>query len=181
MASAFAHAISAVAIGKGFTTKGLDRRFWLLGIVCAIIPDADVVGFFYGIEYESFWGHRGFTHSFVFAALLAGAVLLLFYRNETYSRLKWIGLWLYFFLTTASHAVLDAMTSGGRGVAFFSPFDNERYFLPFRPIKVSPIGIEKFFSEWGMKVVLSELLWVFLPCMVFIMAMYWLKKAFTHH
>jgi hypothetical protein len=26
------------------------------------------------------------------------------------------------------------MTNGGLGVAFFSPFDNGRYFLPWRPI-----------------------------------------------
>jgi hypothetical protein len=37
------------------------------------------------------------------------------------------------FLATASHGVLDATTNGGLGVAFFSPFDNRRYFLPWRP------------------------------------------------
>jgi len=38
------------------------------------------------------------------------------------------------------------MTKGGLGVAFFSPFDNSRYFLPWRPIRVSPIAIHRFFS-----------------------------------
>jgi inner membrane protein len=45
----------------------------------------------------------------------------------------------------ASHGILDAMTDGGLGVAFFSPFDDTRCFFPFRPIKVSPIGLS-FFS-----------------------------------
>ena len=31
---------------------------------------------------------------------------------------------------------------GGLGVAFFSPFSNARYFLPWRPIRVAP-GIEE--------------------------------------
>src|SRR5215831_7502105 len=47
-------------------------------------------------------------------------------------------LFAYLFLATASHGVLDAMTNGGLGVAFFSPFDTTRYFLPWRPIRVSP-------------------------------------------
>jgi inner membrane protein len=55
-------------------------------------------------------------------------------------------LFTYLFLATASHGVLDAMTDGGLGVAFFSPFDNRRYFLPWRPIVVSPISIARFFS-----------------------------------
>ncbi len=50
-----------------------------------------------------------------------------------------------------SHGVLDAMTTGGEGVAFFAPFDNSRYFLPWREIKVSPIGAAKFLATGGYK------------------------------
>jgi inner membrane protein len=63
------------------------------------------------------------------------------------------------------------MTSGGLGVAFFSPWDNTRYFLPWRPIKVSPIGIENFFSEWGWKVIKSELVWIGLSAIIYIIIM----------
>ena len=73
---------------------------------------------------------------------------------------------LYFFLATVSHGLLDALTNGGLGVAFFSPFDTTRYFFPFRPIQVSPIGAH-FFSARGISVVQSELLWVWLPCVAF--------------
>jgi inner membrane protein len=55
------------------------------------------------------------------------------------------------------------MTNGGLGVAFFAPFQNDRYFFPWRPIQVSPIGVASFFSEWGLRVVRSELQWVWLP------------------
>lgn len=86
-------------------------------------------------------------------------------------------MWLYLFLATASHALLDAMTTGGKGVAFFSPFDNARYFLPWRPIQVSPIGVEKFFSNRGLRVLESELLWVFLPSLVLILVFHFAYKA----
>jgi inner membrane protein len=55
------------------------------------------------------------------------------------------------------------MTDGGLGVAFFSPFDNHRYFLPWRPIHVSPIGFERFFTTRGLVVFESEFLWIWLP------------------
>ena len=66
---------------------------------------------------------------------------------------------------TASHGMLDAMTDGGRGIAFFAPFDDTRYFLPFRPIKVSPIGIA-FLSTRGLTVLWSEFLWVWIPATI---------------
>jgi inner membrane protein len=57
------------------------------------------------------------------------------------------------------------MTTGGLGVAFFSPFSNTRYFFPWRPIAVSPIGA-RFFSPRGFAVLLSEALWVWTPMLV---------------
>jgi inner membrane protein len=69
-------------------------------------------------------------------------------------------LWFYLFAATASHGLLDAMTDGGSGVAFFSPFENSRYFFPFTPIRVAPIGITRFFTARGLEVLRSELLWV---------------------
>ena len=77
-------------------------------------------------------------------------------------------LWLYVFLATASHGLLDALTNGGPGVAFFAPFDDTRYFFAFRPIVVSPIGIRPFFSAWGARVIVSEVGWIWLPALVFV-------------
>lgn len=179
MASAFSHAIASVAIGKLTFIKKVDWKFWALGAFCAVVPDADAIGFKFGVPYESFWGHRGFTHSFVFAALLALAINLLFYREEKINTGRWWGLFAFFFLATASHPVLDAMTTGGLGVAFFSPFDNTRYFFPFRPIQVSPIGVAKFFSEWGWRVIKSEFIWVWIPSFVLIGASALVKRLFA--
>jgi inner membrane protein len=71
-------------------------------------------------------------------------------------------LWAWFAVVTASHGILDALTNGGRGIAFFAPFSNHRYFFPWRPIQVSPIGVG-FFSARGLRALASESLWIWLP------------------
>ena len=167
MASVFSHAVAALGIGACFYKPEIPKRMWMVGAICAAIPDADVIGFAFGTRYEDFWGHRGFTHSLAFAAVLATAVVLVGFRHAR-PDLNRLTLWLYFFLATASHGLLDAMTDGGLGVAFFAPFDNHRYFLPWRPIRVSPIGISRFFTHRGVAVMQSELLWIWLPSGVLI-------------
>jgi len=168
LASAFSHALVAFAIGKTYSKTFTSTKFILLGVICSILPDADVLAFKFGIPYEHLFGHRGFTHSIFFAAILAIAVNLCFYRKIKFSSKAWWLLFLYFFLATISHAILDAMTSGGKGVAFFAPFENSRYFFPWRPIQVSPIGVSNFLSEWGLRVIKSEIIWIGIPCIVYI-------------
>ena len=81
---------------------------------------------------------------------------------KKFSRHWWslVGL---FFLVTVSHGILDAMTDGGLGVAFFSPFDTTRYFFLWRPIRVSPIGVGRIFSAQGAAIMASEMEYVWLP------------------
>src|SRR5213082_2761367 len=159
MASAFTHAFFAAAMGKVYTARRRPARFWLLSMLCAVLPDADALGLAFGVPFDSMFGHRGLTHSLAFALALAFAVVALFFRDAPDRR----ALVLFFFLVTASHGALDALTNGGPGVAFFAPFSGARYFFPFRPIVVSPIGIGSFFSDRGLAVIKSELLWVWLP------------------
>jgi inner membrane protein len=175
VASAFSHTAAALAIGACFYRQGIPKRVWPIGALCSVIPDLDVIGFRFGIHYGDFWGHRGFTHSLVFAALLASAALLLgFPRGAAgFGRLS---LWICFFLATASHGLLDAMTDGGLGVAFFSPLDNRRYFLPWTPIRVSPIGVGRFFSAPGLAILESELLWIWLPAVLVVLAVWFVRR-----
>ena len=133
-------------------------RFWCQIIVCGILPDIDSLGFHLGIPYSSFWGHRGITHSLAFAAVLAICLATGFSRTL---RPPWM-LALLLFFVTATHGLLDAMTDGGLGVAFLSPFDLQRYFLPWRPIHVSPMGVGRFFSARGLRILWSEIVWVWL-------------------
>jgi inner membrane protein len=135
-----------------------------LSMALAAAPDLDILAFWLGIPYGSFFGHRGFFHS-LFCALVIGLVVALL-TFQVFG-LPWWQLWGYLFLVTASHGILDGFTNGGMGIAFFSPFDTGRYFFAWQPIEVSPIGLA-FFSKWGVRVLISELLWVWLPllCLV---------------
>lgn len=166
MASAFSHAVAAVSVGTCFYRPQIAKRVWVAAILCSVSPDLDVIGFRFGIRYADFWGHRGFTHSLLFAAVLAGVVAGILFRYGT-SGIGKFSLFAYLFLATASHGVLDAMTNGGLGVAFFSPFDETRYFLPWRPVRVSPIAVTAFFTSRGFAIIQSELLWIWLPAIVF--------------
>jgi len=178
VASLFSHAVAALSIGACFYRPGTPRRVWTIGMLCSVIPDVDVVGFRFGIRYGDFWGHRGFTHSLGFAALLAGAIVALGFREAT-PGLNHLSLWAYFFLATASHGLLDAMTDGGLGIAFFSPFDNHRYFLPWTPIRVSPIGAGRFLSDRGVAVLQSELVWIWMPAVLFAAGVWFIRRRCT--
>jgi inner membrane protein len=175
VASAFTHAIAGLAIGTAFQPRETPARYWVLGATFAAIPDLDGVGFWMGVPYESVLGHRGFTHSLTFAALLATVGLLAF--RDPALRAERPRLWTYLFLAMASHGLLDAMTSGGGGVAFFAPVVNERFFFPWRPILVSPMSIRRFFSERGVRILASELVWVWIPAAVFAAATYGARRA----
>jgi hypothetical protein len=98
--------------------------------VCSALPDVDVLGFDLGIPYDGLFGHRGLTHSLLFALVLAVAVAVLVHLRDPGTSLG--DVCLYLFLATASHGVFDALTNGGRGIAFFAPFSSTRYFFPFR-------------------------------------------------
>jgi inner membrane protein len=165
MASAFSHPAPVLAVATLFPRRSLSRSTVLAGVCCSILPDADVIGFFFGVPYGDVWGHRGFTHGLPFAALLAGAIALAWPRRG--GRWNGLALWLFFFLATASHGFLDAFTNGGLGVGFFAPFSSARYFFPARPIEVSPIGIDAFFSSRGRAVLASEARWIWLPALAF--------------
>jgi inner membrane protein len=169
MPSVFSHAIAAVALG-GAAIGGPSRlTIWGLGALCAVVPDLDVVSFHVGLPYGHMLGHRGLSHSLLFAAGLASIMTALLRRTRTASP-GVARLWAFFFLATASHGVLDAMTNGGLGVAFFAPFSDDRYFFPWQPIVVSPISIDEFFGPRGLRVMWSELGWVWLPSAVVFLA-----------
>lgn len=160
MPTVISHAVAGLGIGAAFLGRKASGRILGLGALCAALPDADVIGFPLGIRYGDLLGHRGLSHSFAFAAALAALVTPLARSGSGPGRGK---LWTCLFLATASHGLLDALTDGGLGVALLAPFDKTRYFFPFRPIEVSPIGIGRFFSKRGLTVMGSELLWVWLP------------------
>ena len=162
MASVLSHPAVPLAVAVALGPTRVPPALTAAACVASVLPDIDALGFLAGIPYGHPLGHRGFTHSIVFA-LLVGALSALFWRPLHTMPLVAFGV---VFLAAAWHGVLDAMTTGGLGVAFFSPFSNRRYFFAWRVLVVSPIGVAPFFSSWGLRVVRSELLWIWLPCAV---------------
>ena len=175
MASLFSHPAVPLAIGLGLGTRIVPPRLLLAGVLGCLLPDADVIAFRLDVAYESAFAHRGFTHSIVFA-LLCGAIAAACARSL--QTRPWIA-FAFVSLASTSHGLLDAFTTGGPGVAFFWPFSSERYFMPLQVILVSPIGLG-FFSPRGVMVLLSELKWVWLPCLALTAALYLTRLAWKH-
>jgi inner membrane protein len=158
-------------IAVGMTAARLYRRkqrvrWSIITSMCvwsfvSMLPDADVLGFRFGIAYAAAWGHRGATHSFAFAMLvgtLIGATAFLFGVSSLRTGVCAV-------LVLSSHALLDTLTDGGLGCALLWPFKLERYFAPWNPLPVAPIG-RAFFSAAGLRVAMAELL-LFLPFWVY--------------
>ena len=172
MPTVFSHPAPVLALAALLSGR-VSTRMLLFGILCAVLPDADVIGFRFGISYADAFGHRGFSHSFVFALLMGCigfGVSPLFLRG---SRLMGFTVG---FLAVSSHILLDAMTNGGLGVAALWPFDQTRYFCDWRPIRVSPFGLKALLSQRGLAVMLSELRWVWAPCLAVIAAALLFRK-----
>lgn len=164
MPSIFAHAAAGAALAIAFSP--VQRRpVWLAGAVCAALPDIDALGRPFGnLGYESmFGGHRGFTHSVLFAVALGGAATCAVrgYASSRHARLR---LWLAFALAFVSHGVLDALSTIGTGVAFWAPFSWTHYEFTWQPlgeIGPGPYGPTRIFAILG-----NELFWVGLPALI---------------
>jgi inner membrane protein len=124
----------------------------------SLLPDADVAGFSFGIPYSSQFGHRGATHSIAFAVAVGVAA----YVIAVAKALPRMRTALLVTLVVASHSLLDTLTDGGRGCALLWPFSTERFFAPWRPLPVAPIGLQ-FFTMSGLHVAAAEMLWFSIP------------------
>jgi len=161
MPTIFTHAAIPALLGVAAGKQRVSRRLLGAGMVAAMLPDADTLSFKLGIPYADAFGHRGAAHSLMFALCIAILAALLHrpLRSTATRAFAFVG------LSAASHPLLDMCTDGGLGVAIAWPFNAQRYFFPWHPIRVSPIGAH-FFSAQAWPVVASELLWVWLPVSV---------------
>ena len=146
------HIALGLAVGRLYAGRpSLGASLVFAGL--SFLPDVDFIGHVLGVPYASAFGHRGATHSLVFAAgvgLIGGCVER--WRNGGGLRAAgFVG------LTVASHPLLDALTTGGLGVALLWPWSEERFFAPVRPIPVSPMGLGVFTAR-GLRVMAAEAL-----------------------
>lgn len=178
MPTILAHPFAALALSPLLRDRrGVAlRRVTGLGALCSILPDIDVVGLWLGVPYGALFGHRGFTHSLFFAVLVGLALSRVpFLASDARGR---AAVALFLAACTASHGLLDALTDGGLGIAFFSPFSNARLFLPWQPIAVSPLDLAAFAGGRGWRVLGSELVFVVLPALA-LAAFGWRRRRAT--
>lgn len=159
MPTVLTHPAVPLAVAWGLGRQVVPGRLVAAGVIASMLPDLDVFAFRLGVPYAAEFGHRGFSHSLLFAFVVAavGAALAPLLRSG-----RWRAFW-FLFLAAASHGVLDALTNGGLGIALLWPLSSERYFAPFHPIEVAPLGLSRFLSERGLSVLWSEAIWVWLP------------------
>lgn len=163
MPTVFSHAAVGFVAAK-FTAEATapNTRIVAAAMALAALPDTDAL-FISVIPYNSPLGHRGLTHSLAFAAIVGLLVAALFSKAGWAKNRSFWSLAVFFALVTASHGFFDAMTDGGLGIAFFAPFSNARYFLPWRPIPVAPLSLEGLMAARGLRVIGWEagLFWTF--------------------
>jgi len=159
MPTIVSHAAVPLALGLGLGRRVISSRLLVAGLVVSILPDLDVIAFRLGIAYSNQLGHRGFSHSLLFAFLLA-ALTAVFASRLRSTR---VTAFAFVLAAAASHGLLDMLTTGGLGIALLWPFSEQRFFFPAQVIRVSPLSIRRFFGPAGMAVFTSELLWIWLP------------------
>jgi inner membrane protein len=162
MPTIITHTAVPLALGIGLGSAVVPRRLLLAGVAASMIPDLDVIGFKLGIAYADSMGHRGITHSLLFAVILG--VLAFAMARRLNARPIVAG--IFVLVSCVSHGLLDMCTTGGLGIAFLWPYSRERYFLPWQFIQVAPLSLDKVFSPWGWRVMHSELLGVWLPSLL---------------
>jgi membrane-bound metal-dependent hydrolase YbcI (DUF457 family) len=169
MASTIGHAAAAVAVCSALRpASGVPARYWWLAALAGVLPDVDVAGpLIGGPTLAALGGHRAFTHSFVFAALLAAALTALtVWRTSARPPREWPfrrRVWLAFALATASHAALDSLTKYGEGVAVLAPFDWTRLTAPWHPLGSPVLARGRGPAARALFLVANEALWVWAP------------------
>lgn len=122
-----------------------------------------MLSFKLGVAYGNVFGHRGFTHSLLFAFIIPLLCVLLAGR---WFRVGLVRSWLFLTTSLLSHSLLDSITTGGKGVGWLWPWLDERFFAPWQMIKVAPFALSRYATPYGYQVIISELQWVWLPGVV---------------
>lgn len=134
------HIALGACMGEAFLDRKLGRKALLWGALAQSAPDIDFVTAFWMDTPGSLLAHRGFTHSFLFAALISVFLALLaerWHRPHNISFRKWAQ---FFAGVIFIHVFIDAFNN--YGVGWFEPFSHQR--ISFNAIYVA----DPFFSIW---------------------------------
>ena len=159
MASVISHPAVPLALAVAIGPERVPPALTIVACAASALPDIDAIG----------CGRRPYGHCSGIAASRTrsssrwrrrSCVCSLFAGRGT----KPWTTFLLVFASTASHGLLDALTTGGMGVCLLQPLFEISVIPPWRHL-VSPIGVGRFFSG-GLPGARSELLWIWLPSAV---------------
>ena len=125
-------------MGEAFAGKKLGKKAMLWGALAQSVPDIDFVTSFWMDTPSSLLAHRGFTHSFLFCAIITPLFALAaerWHRPHNIRLNKWL---LFFGGVIFIHLFIDAFNN--YGVGWFEPFSHKR--VSFHSIYVA----DPFFS-----------------------------------
>ena len=171
MPTILTHPAVPLALAVGLGTGVIPPRLLAAGVIASIVPDTDVY-FGHAFDAPDTLAHRGCTHSLGFALVCGLAAL----AASNWLRARPLVVFAFVAVATASHGWLDAFTNGGAGIQLLWPLTDERYFMPWQPIAVSPIGVRNFVSSYGLYVLYSEAKWVWAPAIVLGVVMYSVRR-----
>ena len=145
--------VLGASVGEAVLGNKIGNKAILWGAIAGTIPDLDVIVRYFTDEISATQMHRGFSHSFVFAVLIAP--LLGWISKNIHVKYKNVSLkdWAkLFFWATVTHPLLDAHTTWG--TQFFWPFNfrlafqnifvvDPLYTLPFLTFLILVMTIKK--------------------------------------
>ncbi len=175
MPTVITHAAVPLCLGLGLGTNVIPPRLLFAGIVLAMLPDADVLAFKFGVAYGNIFGHRGFTHSLLFA--LGGADTLRAGRPTMVQGQPDALLAVFNRVAAVAQPAGFDHHRREKASAGCGPRSDERFFAPWQVIKVAPFALSRYATPYGHEVIISELLWVWLPGMVLMGMLWWRKRA----
>lgn len=134
------HLALGACMGEAFAGKTLGKKAMLWGAVAQSAPDIDFISSLWMDTPSHLLAHRGFTHSFLFCAIITPlfAFLALYWHRPHNIRLsRWM---MFFGAAIFMHVFYDAFNN--YGVGWFEPFSHQR--ISFNTVYVA----DPFFSIW---------------------------------
>jgi inner membrane protein len=132
------HIALGACMGEAFAGKTLGRKAMVWGSIAQSIPDIDFIAATWLNTSANLLAHRGFTHSILFAVIVAFIMAILANRWHRPHNIPFIR-WMFFFSAAIlSHIFIDAFNN--YGVGWFEPFSHYR--ISFNAIYVA----DPFFS-----------------------------------
>lgn len=118
------HLALGACMGEAFAGKKLGKKAMLWGALAQSVPDIDFIASFWMDTPSSLLAHRGFTHSFLFCAVITPLFALAaerWHRPHNISFKKWL---LFFGGVIFAHLFIDAFNN--YGVGWYEPFSHHR-------------------------------------------------------